>query len=103
MEDLSLWERIEIEKFPSFFFKKVFFTIVDLGKSKHSESFGPPFQKQNFFPRKASGVLWGPPGGPEEVGQVSTPSRSIKEVKIHLSTNFHALLIKSRRDQNFDA
>ena len=57
-----------------FCLKKVFFTIVDLGKSKHSESFGPPFQKQNFFWRKASRVLWGPPGGPKGVGLISTPS-----------------------------
>ena len=57
-----------------FCLKKVFFTIVDLGKSKHSESFGPPFQKQNFFPRKASRVLWGPPGGPKGIGLISTPS-----------------------------
>ena len=54
-----------------FCLKKVFFTIVDLGKSKHSESFGPPFQKQNFFPRKTSGVLWGPPEGSMEVGPIT--------------------------------
>ena len=80
-----------------FCLKKVFFTIVDLGKSKHSESFGPPFQKQNFFPRKASGVLLGPPTGPKEVGPMSTPSRLIQQVKIPLSNNFHAFPIKSRR------
>ena len=52
----------------------MFFTIVDLGKSKHSESFGPPFQRQNFFPRRALGVLWGPPRGPVGVVPMSTPS-----------------------------
>ena len=77
--------------------------IVDLGKSKHSESFGPPFQKQNFFPRNPSGVLWGPPGGPKEVGLMSIPPKLIQQVKIPLSTNFHALPIKSCLDQNFDA
>ena len=56
-----------MKNFKVFFSKKVFFTIVDLGKSKHSESFGPPFQKQNFFPRNPSGVLWGPLGVPRRL------------------------------------
>ena len=33
----------KIEKFKRFFFFKVFFTIVDLGKSEDSELFGPHF------------------------------------------------------------
>mgnify|MGYP001790813906 CR=1 FL=1 len=67
-----------MKNFKVFFSKKVFFTIVDLGKSKHSESFGPPFQRQNFFPRRAPGVLWGPPRGPVGVGPMSTPSDSLQ-------------------------
>ena len=31
------------EKFLGFFFQKVFSTLVDLGKSKHFELFGPHF------------------------------------------------------------
>ena len=86
-----------------FFFKNVFFTIVDLGKSKHSKSFGLPFQKQKSFLRKALGIFWSPPGGPKEVVLMSSPSRSIQQVKIPLSTNFHAFPINSCHDQNFVA
>ena len=38
-----------IKNFKVFLFKKVFFTIVELGKSKHSELFGPPFSKTKIF------------------------------------------------------
>ena len=55
-----------------------FLKTLDLGKSMHSESFGPPFQRQNFFPRRAPGVLWGPPRGPVGVCPMSTPSDSLQ-------------------------
>ena len=88
---LFLHQIDEREKFLSFFFKKVFFTIVDLGKSKHSELFGPHFWRQKFFPRSAPGVLWAPPGGPLGIFLTSTPSDSLQME--HVSQEKYIILV----------
>ena len=65
--------------------------IVDLGKSKHSELFGPHFWRQNFFPRSAPGLLWAPPGGPLGIFLTSTPSDSLQME--HVSQEKYIILV----------
>ena len=55
------------ENFLSFSIFFAFWETVDLGKSKHADFNGPPFQRKiflKFTPHWPPGVLWGPLRGP---------------------------------------